>query len=566
MRTLSIALAFLIGLGFWFWTPPRKAVQNSLGLDVAAQLARKTQKPRPQVSLLAQQLRESLYRPLDPKAAGEAVILNYHDVFLDRSQPDTVWYDTTPEEFVQQMQWLRSRDAVFISLDQLRRHLTQNTPLPKNAVVVTFDDNHQGFYDYIYPIINREKIPVALFVHTDFVGRRRMTSAPCSSKGAIQEADGQCYQAGRQRMDWPTLQQISQNPLVTIGSHTLSHRDLTQLSQAQQRQELQESKWLLERKLGRPVAYVAYSEGKADALTFKLAREVGYAMGFTTDWRMPADSPDMLAVGRYVQTQLTRAWFDMNPEQNTRSGLVERRLYQRPVRLQVRRDLGLRWAMIRGGRPENRLSSGRDSVIDFVRRAGAVAGINGTFFANPLLKARDNTMVGPIAASSGVFIPERNPYILSRIAERPLVLWNQQRMVFVPLKLDMNRLETIKRLMPDFTNLFVGGTWMVHKGRAIALKNPPADHWEYRPRVLFGYINGEPVLGASLQPTSTARLAQAAAAAGVEEAVLLDSGYSTSLVYQERIIAVGRVWEGVPSRPVPHAIVIYGKTDALVGR
>jgi poly-beta-1,6-N-acetyl-D-glucosamine N-deacetylase len=77
----------------------------------------------------------------------------------------------------------------------------------------------------------------------------------------------------------------------------------------------------------------------------------------------------------------------------------------------------------------------------------------------------------------------------------------------------------------------------------------------------------ELALGASLTPTSSSNLARAALAAGVQEAVLLDSGYSTSLVYDSRIIAVGRKTAKVPSRPVPHAIVVMGiKQSTLAQR
>ncbi|MCS7068592.1 MAG: polysaccharide deacetylase family protein [Meiothermus sp.] len=557
MRQFLVQLGVLVLLGgmgwsawqwFGFLRPGQdfRALQSAGIVPLPILLERTIRPPKARWDAATQRLKaqllEAAYRPLDPRAAGEAIVLNYHDVFPKRSAQN-VWWDITPQEFEAQLAWLKSRGARFISLDELRRHLTQNTPLPKNAVALTFDDNHQGFYDHIYPILKREKIPAAMFVHTDFVGRK----------------------GPRARMDWATLRTLDREGLVTIGSHTVSHRDLTQLPLAEQRRELLESKWALERELGRPVSYIAYPEGKADAVTLKLAREAGYTMGFTIDWRLPGDSPDMLAVGRYVHTQMPRAWYTLNPQDRpqARTGIVERRLKEAPVRLEYRRDLGVRWALVRGGRAESRLSSYRESVRDFVEQAGAVAGINGTFFADPYLKAQDNTMVGPVvAAPRRYFIPERNPYVLYRIVERPLVAWNRERIVFVPLKFDMNRPDSIRRFMPDFTDLFVGGVWMVRGGKAVwPLKNPPSDHWEPRPRVFFGYAQGEPVLGASLQPVSTALLARMAAAAGVEEAVLLDSGYSTSLVYQGRLIAVGRRWEGVPSRPVPHAIVLHGALE-----
>ncbi len=537
---------------FWFgynpWQKPLSPeLLRPLGVESVQEVLLRRVKPQKLVldaptKQLIQQLEDSRFKPLNPRAKGQAIVLMYHDAVLARDDK-SVWFDTTPAEFESEIKFLRDNGANFVTLDQLRHHLTQNAPLPKNPVALTFDDNYVGFYQLIYPILQREQIPAALFVHTNYVG----------------------VQDDRPKNDWETLRKLDREGLITIGSHTLSHpEDMSKLSPEIQRKELLESKWILERELGHPMLYISYPNGKADVVTWKIAREVGYAMGFMEDWQLAGDTPDMLAVSRYIQIQLRRAWRDLNPLEDTRSGLVERRLKPSPIRLEYKAGL----ALIRGGRAVGRLSPRREDVSDFMAQAGAVAGINGTFFADPLLKSNDNTIVGPVMAQPYEgYIPERNPYVLYRIVDRPLVAWNSTRIAFVPFKLDMNQLSTVHNFMPDFTDEFVGGAWIVHKGRAVwPLKNPPTDHSDWRPRVFFGYSDGDVVLGASLRPISTVMLSRMAAAAGIEEAVLLDSGYSSSLIYQNRRIVVGRHWDGAPSRPVPHAIVLLGRLEQPVAQ
>lgn len=525
---------------------PDESALAGTGLEpLATVLGRKLGAQKPLDAATAKlkgQLEEGRYRPMSPKARGRVIVLMYHDAVAVRDRR-AVWFDTTPAEFADDLRFLRTHGAHFITLDQLHRHLTLGAPLPQNPVALTFDDGYRGFYTYLYPVLKREKIPAAMFVHTDYVGTTN----------------------DRPKMTWDELRTLDREGLVTLSSHTLSHpADLSKLPPEVQRKELLESKWKLEAELGHPVPYVSYPNGKGDVLTWRIAREVGYSMGFMEEWQLAGDSPDMLSLGRYIQTQLRRAWRDLEGAEDTRTGYLERPLRDGPVRLEYHGAL----ALIRGGRAQSRLSPRREGVPDFVAQAGAVAGINGTFFADPYLKSLDNTLIGPVmAAPYARFVPERNPYLLPRILERPLVVWNAKRMAFMPFKLDMNRLEAIHTLIPDFTDAFVGGAWIVHKGRsAWPFKNPPSDHAERRPRVLFGVANGEPVLGASLRPVSTAELAGLAASAGVEEAVLLDSGYSTSLVYGKRLIAVGKAWEKVPSRPVPHAIVLLGQPEQVAGQ
>ena len=72
------------------------------------------------------------------------------------------------------------------------------------------------------------------------------------------------------------------------------------------------------------------------------------------------------------------------------------------------------------------------------------------------------------------------------------------------------------------------------------------------------------IAGATVTPVSSSRLAQIAEAAGAREAVLMDSGYSTSLIYGTRVLAVGHRTRKVASRPVPHAIVFMNPVLAAV--
>ncbi|MFX8581837.1 phosphodiester glycosidase family protein, partial [Acinetobacter baumannii] len=66
------------------------------------------------------------------------------------------------------------------------------------------------------------------------------------------------------------------------------------------------------------------------------------------------------------------------------------------------------------------------------------------------------------------------------------------------------------------------------------------DAMQPRHRAFFGTTqDGQIVLGASQDSVSSEKLAEAAADAGVYEAVMMDSGFSTSLVYGDKVIASG---------------------------
>ena len=78
---------------------------------------------------------------------------------------------------------------------------------------------------------------------------------------------------------------VDADPSLTIGSHGHSHQKLAELDEASQRRELTESKRILESRLGRDVAALAYPYGWPGAYTARtqtLAAEAGYRLAFAS--------------------------------------------------------------------------------------------------------------------------------------------------------------------------------------------------------------------------------------------------------------------------------------------
>ena len=218
------------------------------------------------------------------------VVLTYHDMVPVRDSK-ALWFDCTPKEFEQQLDWLTIRGASFITIEQLYRHLTSGAKLPPKPVAITFADNYQGFYTYALPILRKRKIPVAMFVHTDYVGNSQ----------------------GRPKMNWGQLTELDREGLVTVASQTRTHpADLRTLSESALAEEFSGSKRALESRLGHSIPFLAYPNGKFDRRVAGAAQKAGYKMAFT-EVLLPAErSPSIYMVARYVHTRYQRAWADAN--------------------------------------------------------------------------------------------------------------------------------------------------------------------------------------------------------------------------------------------------------------
>jgi peptidoglycan/xylan/chitin deacetylase (PgdA/CDA1 family)/glycosyltransferase involved in cell wall biosynthesis len=234
------------------------------------------------------------------------------------------------ESFRRQMRWLRKKFTP-ISLEQALAAMEVGQQLPPNPVLVTFDDAYRNNVEVAGPILKEFKIPITIFVPTDFIEHRRSywveelegliisttTLAlpwgeellwlrslaerraafskiskglsglkPTERELVWEEIKRQLSSQGinppfiEPRLTWEELRLVQQEG-VSIGSHTVSHAILPGLPADQVISELQGSKRELELRLGTPVLALAYPNGSWDPEVRLLTEEAGYACAFT---------------------------------------------------------------------------------------------------------------------------------------------------------------------------------------------------------------------------------------------------------------------------------------------
>jgi poly-beta-1,6-N-acetyl-D-glucosamine N-deacetylase len=228
---------------------------------------------------------------------------------------------------------------------------------------------------------------------------------------------------------------------------------------------------------------------------------------------------------------------------------------------------GVKLVLVEGGVLSTRRSPVRQGVEDFVKQAGAAAGVNGTFFANASLNGTDNLLIGPSLCANEA-TETLSPFDTKRqLQGRPMVLVSPDATCIVPYDITTLSLPgAVQSIMPGVTDAFLGGVWLVRDGEASTVEQLATfnvhDAEDPRRRAFFAIMpDGRPVLGATDGSWPSSVLAEALADAGVKEGVLLDSGFSTSLVFQQTMLVTGHSTRNIPSRPVPHALILLGQPD-----
>jgi peptidoglycan/xylan/chitin deacetylase (PgdA/CDA1 family) len=269
--------------------------------------------------------------------APGAAILMYHSVMDDPDQHGDAFGGIihSTRVFAGQMEVL-ARHYHPVSLDDLVEILAGRKSLPRRAVVVTFDDGYRDNCDVAVPVLNRIGIPAAFYVvvnsiasgrppwpirvrHALLSTRMASWSDPAARRWPLATREERldafaaaCVHCGRLAgeaqeiavvaiekqldttpyaadqglmMSWEQLQALRKQGHV-VGSHSLSHPNLAQLSEREAEQELVDSKQKLEQRFSAPVWHFSYPNPVLDPhwtdQTAALSQRVGYRTAVTS--------------------------------------------------------------------------------------------------------------------------------------------------------------------------------------------------------------------------------------------------------------------------------------------
>ncbi len=151
-----------------------------------------------------------------------ASILMYHSV---GDHTDDI-FSVTIDNFKRQIYWLHENGFEVISLSSMLQHIQEeNYPSLKKKVVITFDDGYKDFTDDALPILSEYGATATVFLVTDLLGKtaewtKKSTYVPLMSETEVRgiKAKG-----------------------ISLGSHTATHVNLTQVDFGEAIQQLDRS-------------------------------------------------------------------------------------------------------------------------------------------------------------------------------------------------------------------------------------------------------------------------------------------------------------------------------------
>ena len=210
-----------------------------------------------------------------------SVILNYHSIH------PTHKFATKPEEFYQQMEYLKSNFCVVSLLDFYELRKTARN-IPDKLAMITFDDGYEDNYEYVLPILSKFGIKATVFVTTGFIN------------GEIDIAKEHITYCGLRPLTWEQIRQMSKSG-ISFGAHTHTHQILANVSRENAEEEISKSKRILENELGQSIDMFAYPFGQHGTFNqqiIELLRKHHFKLACSTIWGSDNSNTDILALRR----------------------------------------------------------------------------------------------------------------------------------------------------------------------------------------------------------------------------------------------------------------------------
>ena len=276
---------------------------------------------------------------LRPILSGVGAIFMLHHVRPGREvefQPNR-HLEIAPEFLRAMLSHLRSRGIEIVTMDEVHRRLSERD-FSRRFASFTLDDGYRDNRDFAAPVMREFDAPFTVYVVSDFaegsgrlwwialerviagasaveaeiggIATRLDTATPTAKQAAFERLHGWlrslpgehdvwrevaslCARHGVEEgaisrdlcMSWDELKSFADDPLVTIGAHSVTHCNLARETGAAASDEMATSRARIENVLQRPAVHLAYPYGDrvaAGPREFALARSAGFKTAVTT--------------------------------------------------------------------------------------------------------------------------------------------------------------------------------------------------------------------------------------------------------------------------------------------
>ncbi len=220
-------------------------------------------------------------------------VLMYHRVVSDDKHLDLYSWNVTVSQLRKHLSLLSKWGYTCINFEDYELFQRGKLNLPRKPVIMTFDDGYDEVFLNALPVMKEFGARATAFV----LGDRSIKTNTWDVQSGFE---------GAGLMDQRQIMEIRKAGFE-IGSHSMTHSDLTSVSDRKAWDEIARSKGMLEDLLGAAVVSFAYPFGAANDSTERFVREAGYDYGCGVYSGPPKFAQDKFNIRRIPITRKTNS-------------------------------------------------------------------------------------------------------------------------------------------------------------------------------------------------------------------------------------------------------------------
>ena len=227
-------------------------------------------------------------------------IIMYHHATTDKKFVGK--YTVLASEFEQDMEYITNKGYTCVNTDDLYNFINGNSTLPEKAIMITFDDGFESFYELCLPVLKKYNIKVVLSV----------IGIQCERYSNISD-----HNINYSNLNWEAVKQLAQSGYVEIGSHTYNlhhnekgerkgmsilHNESEETYKKLIGDDINKMQLLMKQRAGITAKTIAYPYGAFNNLTTELVKSKGFVCSLTCEEKIniiTKNAGDLYNLGRY---------------------------------------------------------------------------------------------------------------------------------------------------------------------------------------------------------------------------------------------------------------------------
>jgi len=212
------------------------------------------------------------------RAQGRGLrMLFYHRMIADRDP-----LGVAPQRFRQQMEYLAEQGWRVVDVAEAGDLLRSGGPLDR-VVGLSFDDGYLDVLEHAMPVLAELGFRATVFVVT----------------GALDgDVSFDWYEEMPPMIGWEDVVRLDRDSPLRFEAHSVTHPNLLKLDDGPAREEIANSKAVLEARLGRPAQAFSYPAGLFGPRERRLAEEAGYSVAVSCEPGLNDSASDRFALRR----------------------------------------------------------------------------------------------------------------------------------------------------------------------------------------------------------------------------------------------------------------------------